>query len=353
MASSRSATFRKAALLILLLAAAIAVTFQYMPREEPADMASPTQKRSPAPQTPLPATQQENQRPAGEKPSPQPLKPGQSPGIAVPPLNYEKPPATVFVSSSPSDSIVPASIAPANSQAGSPRESVSDSAENPAPVARPMPSGPIPVKVSRYAKHLLAKHDADGDGSLSATEWKQMAGSPAKIDYDADGLITVDELAAYWADYGRDRRIRLTGSMVEAVAEAPLWIPTAEHEARAAADQAAQDASRQASESDSVLPVALPGDGEEAAPEDAADAEQVQEPAPAPAMAGKPNTRRFAAPKNRLAGLPAWFLSKDANGDGQLTMAEYAPNGSQQLLADFRRLDRNGDGVLTAEECPR
>jgi hypothetical protein len=61
---------------------------------------------------------------------------------------------------------------------------------------------------------------------------------------------------------------------------------------------------------------------------------------------------KFSVPRTRLPrGLPAWFVLRDADGDGQLTMAEFAPKATQSLLDEFARYDRNGDGLATAEEC--
>ena len=205
-----------------------------------------------------------------------------------------------------------------------------------------MPQGPVPSKVLRHSKRVLAKFDVNGDGLLNASEWAAMQGDAAAIDYDADGLITLDELAAYTADYGRHRRMRLTGSMVEAAAELPsLLVPTAEWDARAAEQQAAL-AARQGVE----LPVALPDQSEE--PPLEAEATEPQ-PAQPPAQQA---SKRFVTPKTRLQGLPDWFLAKDANGDGQLSVAEYAPDAEQRRLDDFDRFDTNGDGFLTARECP-
>jgi hypothetical protein len=52
-------------------------------------------------------------------------------------------------------------------------------------------------------------------------------------------------------------------------------------------------------------------------------------------------------------GLPDWFLEKDANHDGQITMAEYIGNGTwtPEKLAEFARYDLNHDGIITAAEC--
>jgi hypothetical protein len=65
-----------------------------------------------------------------------------------------------------------------------------------------------------------------------------------------------------------------------------------------------------------------------------------------------PKSGRFLTPKERLAkGLPDWFLDKDADGDGQIGMAEFASRWTQDAAAEFDRYDLNHDGIITAAEC--
>ncbi|HUE71454.1 MAG TPA: hypothetical protein VMP01_11275 [Pirellulaceae bacterium] len=62
--------------------------------------------------------------------------------------------------------------------------------------------------------------------------------------------------------------------------------------------------------------------------------------------------RRFRTPAERLpAGLPSWFMEKDANQDGQVMMSEFASRWSNETAAEFSRFDLNGDGIITAKEC--
>jgi len=66
-----------------------------------------------------------------------------------------------------------------------------------------------------------------------------------------------------------------------------------------------------------------------------------------------PKSGRFRTPQERVTGLPDWFLKYDADGDGQVTMAEYAHGRewTPELLNEFNRYDLNHDGVITAAEC--
>ena len=68
---------------------------------------------------------------------------------------------------------------------------------------------------------------------------------------------------------------------------------------------------------------------------------------PAPRKPGRFLTARERLPK----GLPDWFLEKDVNGDGQVTMAEFTDNWTPDKVAEFARYDLNHDGIITAAEC--
>ena len=76
-------------------------------------------------------------------------------------------------------------------------------------------------------------------------------------------------------------------------------------------------------------------------------------PAPSSEDAKPRGPARFLTARERLPkGLPDWFVEK-ANSDGQVTMADYTKNWTQDAVAKFDRYDLNHDGVITAEECLR
>jgi len=188
-----------------------------------------------------------------------------------------------------------------------------------APVASvsPLPAAGadrIPDKARRYAQRLLKHYDANADGKLQRDEWSKMHGNPDAIDVNGDGLITQDELLNAIAAYGRNRRI---GQPDSAAAASPRDNPDSSNAGPAAA---------------TVTP-----------------------PAGANLPSATAETSRggatFHVPKSRFpAGLPDWFPRRDLDGDGQLSLAEFAPNPTQADLEEFTRYDRNGDGFITVEE---
>jgi len=67
--------------------------------------------------------------------------------------------------------------------------------------------------------------------------------------------------------------------------------------------------------------------------------------------AGRRSSYRFLSPRERLPeGLPDWFLDRDSNLDGQVTMAEFATDWTDAKVNEFLRYDCNNDGVITVEE---
>jgi hypothetical protein len=66
----------------------------------------------------------------------------------------------------------------------------------------------------------------------------------------------------------------------------------------------------------------------------------------------KRRTYRFTRPADHLpTNLPSWFKSRDANGDGQVSMSEYSRSWSSSMVSEFRRYDVNDDGIITAKEA--
>ncbi len=184
-----------------------------------------------------------------------------------------------------------------------------------------------PTKIIRYAQALLSNYDADADGRLSKDEWTKMRGDPQQIDRNGDAIVALEELIQHIVQHGARRKIRLMTPLAR---------------------------------SDEPLPPLL-NPTTAARPADAASAPDGQPnpegspPADAPASGSDPRrSMKFYMPAARLPqGLPPWFLDRDADGDGQLTMAEFAPQATASQIGEFARYDLDADGLLTAQEYLR
>ncbi len=162
-------------------------------------------------------------------------------------------------------------------------------------------------KIRRYAASLLKRYDRNKNGVLEKDEWKHMRGSPEKADRNQDGVITVDELGTRLAEYGRDK-------------SSPSSSTTSSVSSSRDSSRSSRDHRHQRSDSS--------GSSDER------------------------KSYRFLTPTERLPnGLPDWFARKDADADGQVSMAEYSSSWSDATAAEFVRFDRNNDGVVTPSEC--
>lgn len=151
----------------------------------------------------------------------------------------------------------------------------------------------------RYAESLLRRYDENDSGVLEENEFRRMSSYHRGADANGDNVITQGELADRLASYGRDggssERRRSSGIREAAAGES--YIVTGER------------------------------------------------------LEGGRKTYRARTPTERLPqGLPDWFLRNDANGDGQIFMAEYAVSWTDEKLREFQNLDANGDGLITPEE---
>ena len=191
--------------------------------------------------------------------------------------------------------------------------------------AKPTSSGAAAsMNMSDYAKSLVKQHDKNGDFMLQPDERKELRGKPAEADLDKDGVITIDELVAH---------LSTNAPAPSTSASTPSSSSPASSSGSASKDD------RSKSDPDVSKRVFTGSAGGLASSTKEGD---------------KRHSYRFTPASERLpTGLPGWFKTKDANGDGQVLMSEYSRSWSKSTVAEYRRYDLNDDGVITPKEAAK
>ncbi|MFN0017173.1 MAG: hypothetical protein ACKVP0_02875 [Pirellulaceae bacterium] len=159
-------------------------------------------------------------------------------------------------------------------------------------------SGSSGDKFKKYAEQLLKDYDKSKDGMLQRDEWKEMKTEHQGADSDGDGVITLGELTN-----------RVSAYSSGGASTTPL------------------------SSSGGSSYSGKKGSGDKVA-------------------SGPKKSYRFLTPTERLPkGMPDWFIKNDADGDGQIMMAEYSTSWTDSTAAEFAKLDLDGDGIITPNEC--
>jgi Ca2+-binding EF-hand superfamily protein len=152
----------------------------------------------------------------------------------------------------------------------------------------------------REANELLQRMDRNRDGVLSGSEISsRFSGNPLDFDRNRDGKLTARELAVR---YARRREGR---------------------------EEARRDDGRRRDDRGRDEPVEIPD-----------------------VFNGR-KSYRVTTSRQLPEGLPGFFTDKDADGDGQVSMAEFAEEWSDEVLKEFFASDLNRDGVITADEALR
>jgi hypothetical protein len=176
--------------------------------------------------------------------------------------------------------------------------------------ATPTAATQVEDRLRVYASGLMKRYDKNNSGMLERDEWSQMRGDWKSADTNGDDRISLDEIVGRFAAY---RARYASRSSVSPVSSSSSYSPSS-----GAAGSGTYVASSVGSR-------------------------------PLTPDARKPY--RFLTPAERLpAGLPEWFARRDLNGDGQVTLAEFAETLTDDLAAEFARYDMNNDGVITPQE---
>ena len=222
-------------------------------------------------------------------------------------------------------------------------------------VDRAIISRPISAKTLRYTEHLISKYDTNTNGRLEYGEWYgKMSGSPQVIDIDGDSVLTLDEIASHVDRFTRWRTIHNPYPLQQLMANrvvpeqekfSGIFRPISEQKSSSQKIDATQKIAEADSLSDEQLEETVQVEEPEENTENNKDTEVFQGTMPTA------QARKYGAPTQ---GLPTWFVQRDRNGDGQVSLYEFAaPAFHDEDLARFGRLDKNADGFITPDELPR
>ena len=199
-----------------------------------------------------------------------------------------------------------------------------------------------PAKVLRYATTMIQRYDTNGDGILQQEEWEKMPGTPQAIDLDGDGQITKDELVWYLTHYGQIRTIHRT--LFVDLSEPYKFDPKNLRFFTPAVPRT------------TAPPVAL-ADIPESSDDGVSDImkaneQPIDEDAYQKLLEERlvPSARPYHVLPEHLKGVPTWFILLDKNGDGQISLAEFAPTLSRSRVILFHQLDKNGNGFIEPDE---
>ncbi len=218
----------------------------------------------------------------------------------------------------------------------------------------------VPLSIRTYSRFFVTKYDKNGDGMLQRAEWEDKVNGAQAIDIDGDWTLTDQEIMYYLARFSQGRTLsnpnpsQTPTPRVNAVVEAtetPLLIRTA----------SAAPRRMTRSEFDEEREQLLQGDLAELSDEDFIKLMTEDNPALESvedeellgvllADMDESNYREYTTPPQVMVGVPVWFLARDVNGDGQLTLLEFAPSLLPSAVAQFGKFDANADGLITAEE---
>jgi hypothetical protein len=193
------------------------------------------------------------------------------------------------------------------------------------------------MSTTDYVKGLVKMHDKNGDNMLQPEEQKDLHGRAKDADLDKDGVITINELVTHLSTPTSGSPTPSSGTGASSTKS-----PTD------SGKSAGSDSGHHGGKGDSGGKLSkVNADG---------NAKRVFTALPpkggaANDAANKHRSYRFTPAPERLPKTLPSFFSRDKNGDGQVEMSEYSQRWSKSTVDEFRRYDKNDDGVITAKEA--
>lgn len=168
----------------------------------------------------------------------------------------------------------------------------------------------VDPRMRGQVQSILRKYDRNHNRVLEREEWAAMPDNPGEKDRDRDGKITIAELA--YVPSPRDQWERGRGGMGGGMG--------------------------------GPMGMGMGMDGGGRGDDDRGDEDSDDEKRRA--------SYRFLMAHERLPqGLPNWFIDRDTDLDGQVSMSEYAEEWTDSVAEEYLKYDANNDGVITPREC--
>ncbi len=219
-----------------------------------------------------------------------------------------------------------------------------------------VPTAPLALRF--YGRFLTGKYDANSNGSLERDEWEDKLIGAQAIDLNGDWTLTDQEILFYLARYASGRTIHApTPKRSTYVANRVVLDEDKETRIRPASARLRRETAAVAAETDkeNANAPAEMTDEEIVAMfvEENKALESVEDQELLGVLLSEIDSttrREYATPPEALKNVPVWFLARDLNGDGQLTLREFAPTLSTPAVAYFGKLDKNSDGLVVPDE---
>ncbi len=220
-----------------------------------------------------------------------------------------------------------------------------------------VPTAPLALRF--YGRYLIGKYDADSNGTLERVEWEDKLIGAQAIDLNGDWTLTDQEVLFYLARYASGRTIHNPAPKRPTyVANRVVLDEENETRIRPASARLRRETADAAAETDKENANALAEMSDEEVIAMFVEENKALEDVEDQELLGvllteidSATRREYAAPPEALKNVPVWFLARDVNGDGQLTLREFAPTLSTPAVAYFGKLDKNSDGFVVPDEA--